>query len=142
MNRKEDKTKVCTDAANQANQANHTNHTLLNKKAFIDLFGSNRCNISKTCKKIGISRCTYYNWIETDPEFANDVEDAREELIDDVEDKLIALINKGDVPSTIFFLKTKGKKRGYVEKTETDTHVEIDGAKLLDKIQEDFNSGH
>ena len=32
-------------------------------------------------------------------------------------------INDGDTTSLIFFLKTKGKKRGYIERVENDVSV-------------------
>ena len=47
-------------------------------------------------------------------------EDATESLVDLVESKLIENIKENDNTSIIFFLKTKGKKRGYIEKQEIE----------------------
>lgn len=104
------------------------------KKHFIDILSQNRGIISSACKSVDISRQTYYNWLEADSEFKEAVEEVNEAGIDFVESKLMQKINgiemqsaKGEVfevpPSDtaiIFFLKTRGKKRGYVEKTEID----------------------
>ena len=46
-----------------------------------------------------------------------------EELLDMAESTLYSLIKEKNVPSTIFYLKTKGKRRGYIEKSESEvTH--------------------
>ena len=42
--------------------------------------------------------------------------DTEEGLIDNAEDELQKLINLGNPIAIIFYLKTKGKKRGYDEK--------------------------
>ena len=73
-------------------------------------------NISAACKEVGINRSTYYDWIEKDPDFVQRVQEVEESVIDAVEQKLQELIQKeNNVTATIFFLKTKGKKRGYTE---------------------------
>ena len=49
--------------------------------------------------------------------------DVDESLIDFSESKLLEQINDGNLTAIIFHLKTKGKKRGYVEKSESDMNV-------------------
>lgn len=110
-----------------------------NKKAMLECITGRLGNITKAAIDANISRSTHYLWMETDPEYKAAVEDVTEQLIDHVEDKLIEKINgisiaKGfdddgnpivyDVPPSdtaiIFFLKTRAKKRGYIEKNEVD----------------------
>lgn len=79
-------------------------------------------NITGACLKIHISRQTYYNWMNNS-EFAQAVEDTNESNIDYAESKLLSLIRDGNVTAIIFYLKTKGKKRGYIEKTEHDVNT-------------------
>jgi hypothetical protein len=43
-----------------------------------------------------------------------------EGLLDLAESKLIENINKNDDTAIIFYLKTKGKNRGYIERQEID----------------------
>lgn len=103
-----------------------------NKKRFLEILKQSRGIISSACESVDMSRQTYYNWVKDDADFALAVDEVQESMIDFVESKLMQKINgiecmtdKGDVyelpPSDtaiIFFLKTKGKKRGYVEKSE------------------------
>ena len=68
-----------------------------------------------------ISRTTYYKYYNSDEQFKEQVKSIGDEAIDFVESQLFELIKNGNIAATIFFLKTKGKKRGYSEKQEFDT---------------------
>ena len=77
--------------------------------------------IYHACKKAGnISRSTYYRYVKEDKEFAKAVEEIKEAQIDYVEGQLIKNISKGKEASTIFYLKSKAKHRGYAEKSNLD----------------------
>jgi predicted DNA-binding transcriptional regulator AlpA len=94
--------------------------TKKNKETFLKVFDDKGANISNTCKSIGISRATFYDWIKKDKKFANQIEEIKENLIDYVESQLMENIKKGDTTSIIFFLKTRGKSRGYTERQEVE----------------------
>ncbi|MCC8153788.1 MAG: hypothetical protein LIP01_05960 [Tannerellaceae bacterium] len=74
--------------------------------------------VSFACKKTGLSRQTFYRWCKEDPEFKQKVEDVMERQVDVVEAKLLKKINDEDTTAIIFYLKTKGKHRGYTQKVE------------------------
>ena len=79
--------------------------------------------VSYACKNAGISRQTFYMWCREDKKFKQAVDDISEENIDIVESKLLNKIQDNDLTAIIFFLKTKGRKRGYVEKTEIEGDI-------------------
>ena len=81
-------------------------------------------NISFACKSANISRQTYYNWMEKDDSFSVEVENVSEELLDFAESKLAERIKNGHTAELIFFLKTKGRKRGYTEQVQI-THEKL-----------------
>jgi hypothetical protein len=95
---------------------------ILLKKAFIEAYKKTYGNISNACETIDISRQTFYNWQEEDAEFKAEIEaiEPNELLMDLVESKIVEKIKEGDTTVLIFVSKTKGKKRGYVEKKELD----------------------
>lgn len=90
------------------------------KKTFIENLHQAFGNITKACSTCGISRQTYYDWKKEDEEFNYHVENIEEYIIDTVENHLLDQIKEGNTVATIFYLKTKGKKRGYVERSEID----------------------
>ncbi len=92
--------------------------TDLNKTNFLELFFKHTGNISHICKTIGIHRTTYYQWLEKDKKFKELIDAELEGLIDFAESKLFNLIDDKNVAAVIFFLKTKAKNRGYVERVE------------------------
>lgn len=89
----------------------------------IQIYEKKGCNITATCTALGISRKTFYEWKEKKKKLAEGLEAAEEAIIDFAESKLVEHINNDDVQALIFFLRTKGKKRGYVEKSETDVNI-------------------
>lgn len=89
----------------------------------IQIYEKKGCNITATCTALGISRKTFYEWKDKKKKLAEGLEAAEESIIDFAESKLVEHINNDDVQALIFFLRTKGKKRGYVEKTETDVNI-------------------
>ena len=91
----------------------------INKKdSFLENFKKSFGMISVTCDATGISRQTYYNWKDTDPEFAQGIEEIEERNLDFAEMKLMSAIREGKTAELLFFLKTKGKRRGYIEGTQ------------------------
>lgn len=88
------------------------------KERFIENLKAAGGIISIACEATGISRPTYYNWYKNDAEFSTRADEIKEMQIDFVESKLMGLIKNGDTTATIFYLKTKGKKRGWTEKVQ------------------------
>lgn len=74
--------------------------------------------VTTACRVVGIGRTTFYEWVNNDPEFKKQVEDIQNITLDYVEGKLHKQITEDNVTSIIFYLKTKGKSRGYVERQE------------------------
>lgn len=74
--------------------------------------------VNMACKKANIPRSTFYKWMKEDEDFAKQVEDIDNIALDFVESQLHRQIADNSTTATIFYLKTKGKKRGYIERQE------------------------
>jgi hypothetical protein len=90
------------------------------KKRFLEEFARARGIVSVASNNVGISRQQVWNWTQSDPDFKTLYDNVLEDQIDFVENKLIEKIEDGSDTAIIFYLKCKGKKRGYVEKQEFD----------------------
>ncbi len=92
----------------------------ITKEAFIIAYKENFGNITISCESAGVSRSSYNVWIKNDPEFAKKLAEIEPEeiMLDFGEHKLMERIAKGDTLATMFLLKTKGKRRGYIERQE------------------------
>ena len=118
------------------------------KKAMLEALKKTFGRVSMAAEMVGINRCTHYKWLEQDAEYKEAFDEINEAAIDFVESKLFEKINGVSVqketmagpeiyeqpPSDtaiIFYLKTKGKKRGYVEKQE----IEHSGSGITAKIE-------
>ena len=76
--------------------------------------------VTVACKAADVPRSTYYKWLNEDEEFATAVKDIENIALDFGESQLHSQMKDGNTSATIFFLKTKGKKRGYIERSELD----------------------
>lgn len=116
------------------------------KKAVLNALELYHGIVTDACGSIGLARSTFYEWLKVDAEFKAAVDEIQETALDFVESKLFQKINGVTLagrsgedgeqlvyeqpPSDtaiIFYLKTRGKKRGYIERTEI---TGADGAPL------------
>ena len=88
--------------------------------------------VSTACEAASISRTTYYKYYNEDKDFKRSVDSISDIALDCAESQLFELIKEKNVTAIIFYLKTKGKKRGYIEKQESrDNSNNITGIKLI-----------
>ena len=92
------------------------------KKTFLEVLERSLGIVSTACEKTGTGRTTHYRWLKDDPEYKEAVRAIEERTIDFAESHLHALIKDKNPAATIFFLKTKGKNRGYVERQEIEVN--------------------
>ena len=76
--------------------------------------------VTTACQITGIGRTTYYSYYNSDDEFAKEVDEINNIALDFAESQLFDLIKDKNITAIIFFLKTKGKYRGYSERSEYD----------------------
>lgn len=94
------------------------------KELFLNILERNRGLITNVCEKTGISRGTYYNWLRTDKEFKEKVDEIMRAKPEMLEDILYVAAAKGDVGAAKFILShihPDYKK----QKSEKDTTVNI-----------------
>ena len=118
---------------------NTLNKRILKKETFLAALLSSDGNISKACGQTNISRTTIYDWIKKDEGFKDKVSYVSEELLDMVEDQLLKQIRNGNLTATIFYLKTKGQARGYIEKqyvqqTQMTMPIKVFDLNLKDEV--------
>ena len=90
------------------------------KKAMLDALEKSLGVVTSACKTVGVGRTTHYLWMQEDKEYKAAVDELSDVAIDFAESQLHKQIKDGNSTATIFFLKTKGKKRGYIERQEVD----------------------
>ena len=113
-----------------------TNSDNIKKKAMIEALTKSLGIVTIACKEVDIARQTHYRWMQEDEEYKNNVESISDIALDFAESKLHGLIDKGDTSANIFYLKTKGKRRGYIEKLE----MEHSGGIILHFDSDDKNA--
>jgi hypothetical protein len=109
------------------------------KQLMLEALRSSLGIVTTACLSAGISRESHYNWLKDDPEYKRSVEALDDVVLDFAESQLHKRINEGSDTATIFFLKTKGKKRGYIEKQEiTNTNLNVEVQEVTEEMQNEL----
>lgn len=74
--------------------------------------------VSHACKAAKVSRESHYKWYREDEDYKKQVDELNNLALDLAESKLHKQIQESNLTAIIFFLKCKGKERGYIEKNE------------------------
>jgi hypothetical protein len=107
------------------------NKTEHHKKALLKALEKSLGVVTTACKSVGVGRTTYYDWLNNDKQFADAVKDIENVALDFAESHLHKQIQNNNTSATIFYLKTKGKHRGYVERQEINVEGNIE-SKLIE----------
>lgn len=96
------------------------------KKSLIESLEKSLGVVTTACKTSGCSRETFYKYYREDEEFKAKVDGVQEIALDFVESQLFKNIKDGKSAEMIFYLKTKGKSRGYIERVEQSISMDND----------------
>ena len=91
----------------------------------LSVYEKKGCNVTDTCAEMGFSRTHFYRLKKKHNKLEQGIKDADESMIDIAESELMKLIKSGNLVATMFFLKTKGKSRGYT--MNLDINAELKG---------------
>ena len=94
--------------------------TQLNKQKLIEALEASLGIVTEACDKAQLSRTQHYKWYKEDIKYRYAVDSIENKFIDFAETHLKNQIASGSVQATTFFLKTRGRKRGYAEKQDID----------------------
>ena len=90
----------------------------IKKAAMISALTKSLGIVTTACKEVGIDRSLHYRWMNEDEKYRAEVESLADVALDFAESMLHKQIQAQDTAATIFYLKCRGKKRGYVERSE------------------------
>jgi hypothetical protein len=94
--------------------------------------------VTPACREVGISRDRFYTYYNEDEDFKKKVNDIQNIQLDFVENQLFRKIKDGSERSIIFYMKHRGKSRGYTDSIDLTT----DGQKLNNDIKVIFVDGN
>lgn len=93
-------------------------HRKLSKSDYIEALRAARGLVSVAAERLGVTQSGVYKAIQRYPELREVQEEATEKMLDFAEAKLYQHIADDNLQATMFYLKTRGKHRGFVEKQE------------------------
>lgn len=84
------------------------------------ILSENGANVHATCQACGITRKTFYEWVEKYPAFAEEVAHVREGCIDNVESAVYKEALEGNTSAAALYLNSRAKDRGYGYRQNSD----------------------
>ena len=93
--------------------AGRSSHSI--KKDLLQALESTMGVVTTACKIAKVDRRSYYRYLQNDKKFAEDVADIQNIALDFGESKLYKAIGQDNLTAIIFYLKTKGRERGFSE---------------------------
>jgi len=109
-------------------KAHKRKYTKKDKEKLIDELRKSLGIITIACRKCNIGRDAFYSWYNKEQWFHDAYEQILEEQIEFVENKLVECIQDKDHTAIIFYLKTKGRKKGWRE--INDVNIQSDNLKI------------
>lgn len=100
----------------------------LHKKKLLEALEKSLGIVTPACKEVGISRNQFYIYYNTDPDFKKAVDDIQEITLDFAENQLLKKIKEGSERSILFYMRYRGKKRGYSDNID----ITSDGRAITD----------
>tara|TARA_R100001510_G_C7628972_1_gene188264 strand:+ start:48 stop:401 length:354 start_codon:yes stop_codon:yes gene_type:complete len=97
-----------------------TERTQNNKDTMLEALEISLGIVTEACERTGLSRTQHYKWYKEDVAYRKEVDSIENKFIDFAESHLKKQIENGSTQATTFFLRTRGRKRGYNEKQEID----------------------
>lgn len=101
------------------------------KKAMIAALEKSLGVVTTACKIADVSRATHYVWMNKDASYRAEVESISDLALDFAESQLHSQIAQNNTAATIFYLKTKGKSRGYVERYDVTSNEQTIGTQTI-----------
>lgn len=95
------------------------------KRKFLEAFEEYHGVLSPAAKSSHVSRKTVYQWCKKDEDFKALFDEVRNIGLDWVESKLCENIERGNVVAQLFYLKCRGKDRGWVEQIDSKVTGEL-----------------
>jgi len=102
------------------------------KAAMLESLAKSFGIVTRASERAGIQRQTHYRWLKDDEDYKKAVEELDNLSLDFAETQLMKNIQEGKETSLIFYLKCKGKKRGYIDKhiVEMESKISMDEGAL------------
>ena len=100
------------------------NGTKIGKLNMLEALEKSLGIVTNALKISGTAKTTYHRWINEDEAFAKDVKEVGNTALDFAESQLFKQMKDNNHSSTQFYLKNKGKGRGYGDKLDITSNDE------------------
>ena len=100
------------------------------KKRLLEALERSLGIVTAACKAVGVSRDTFYRYYNEDSDFRSKVDDINNITLDFAENQLLKKIKEGSERSILFYMKYKGRKRGYSDSID----ITSGGDKIISEI--------